>query len=124
MDLKNLNPNKRKEGLKMWQAWVNGILGLWIFIAAFLNFGQTGNFWNDLIVGIIVAVVGFLMVKEKPWQGWLTGLLGIWLIIAAFIPSLLVGSGNLWNDLIVGVLVMIGGFGALGGGAHTAQHAH
>ena len=108
----------------MWQAWVNGILGLWIFIAAFLYMGKTGNFWNDLLVGIVAAVVGFLMVKDKPWQGWLTGLLGIWLIIAAFIPSLIVGSGNLWNDLIVGVLMMIGGFGALGGKTHTAEHAH
>ena len=35
----------------MWQAWVNGILGLWVFIAAFLSFGSKGIFWDDLIVG-------------------------------------------------------------------------
>ncbi len=100
----------------MWQAWVNGILGIWLFIAAFLNLGAKGNLWDDLIVGIIVAVVGYLMIKEKPWQAWLSIIVGIWLIIAAFIPSLVVGAGNMWNLIISGVLVMIAGFGALGGG--------
>lgn len=108
----------------MWQAWTNGILGVWIFIAAFLSMGTQGNFWNDLIVGVITAVVGFLMVKEKSWQGWLTGIVGIWLIIAAFIPALLVGGGLLWDNIIVGVLLMVGGFGALGGTPHTEAHSH
>ncbi len=99
----------------MWQAWTNGILGLWIFIAAFLNFAPKGNLWNDLIVGIIAAYVGYLMVKPKPWQGWLGVIVGIWLIIAAFIPALQGGAGNLWNDVISGVLLMVAGFGALGG---------
>ncbi|HFE65084.1 MAG TPA: hypothetical protein ENK14_11840 [Caldithrix sp.] len=108
----------------MWQAWVNGILGAWVFVAAFLAMGSKGNLWNDLIVGVITAVVGFLMVKAKPWQGWLTGIIGIWLIIAAFIPGLLVGSGLLWNNVIVGALLMIGGFGALGGSSHTVAHSN
>ncbi len=101
----------------MWQAWVNGLLGVWLFIAAFLNLGAKGNLWDDLIVGIIVAFVGYLMIKDKPWQAWLSIIVGIWLIIAAFIPSLVVGAGNMWNLIISGVLVMIGGFGALGGGS-------
>lgn len=98
----------------MWQAWVNGILGIWLVIAAFLNFAPTGNMWDNLIVGIIVGILGFTMVKVKPWQGWLAGIVGIWLIIAAFIPGLQAHTGNLWNDLISGILVIIAGFGALG----------
>lgn len=111
----------------MWQAWTNGIIGIWLFIAAFLNFSATGNLWDDLIVGVIAAVAGFAMVKDKPWQGWLTGLVGIWLIIAAFIPDLVVGTGNTWNAVICGVLLMIGGFAALGGSdiSHqTPAHSH
>lgn len=97
----------------MWQAWVNGILGLWLFIAAFTNFGPTGNLWNDLLIGIIVGILGFTMIKKASWQGWTSGILGIWLIIVAFIPGFQVGAGNLWNALIVGVLLMIAGFGAI-----------
>ena len=43
----------------------------------------------------------------------MTGIVGIWLIIAAFIPNLVVGLGNEWNEIIRGILLMIGGFGAL-----------
>ncbi len=100
----------------MWQAWTTGILGLWLIVAAFLKLGPTGVLWDNLIVGIIVAIAGFAMVKVKSWQGWTAGILGLWLIVAAFIPSLRAYTPNLWDDLIVGILVAIAGFGAMGGG--------
>ena len=108
----------------MWQGWVNGILGVWLVVAAFISLGTQGDFWNDIVVGIVAAVVGFLMVKAKPWQGWLTGLVGLWLIAAAFIPGLTGQTGNFWNDLAVGVLLMIGGFSAVGHSRHTLQASH
>lgn len=98
----------------MWQGWINGLLGLWLVLAAFLKLTPAGNLWDNLIVGVVVAIVGFLMISKKSWQGWTSGLLGVWLIIAAFIPSLQTHTGNLWNDLIVGVVVAIAGFAALG----------
>jgi len=98
----------------MWQAYVNGILGVWLIVAAFINFTPVVNLWDNLIVGIIVAIVGALMIGKKTWQGWTSLILGVWLIVAAFIPGLRVHAPNLWNDLIVGVLVAIAGFGALG----------
>ena len=101
---------------KMWQAWTNGILGVWLFIAAFLPFSATGNLWDNLIVGVIVGIAGFTMIKEKAWQGWTAGILGIWLIIAAFIPQLQTHAGNMWDGIIVGILLMVAGFGALQGG--------
>jgi hypothetical protein len=106
----------------MWQAWTVGILGLWLVIAAFLPFSPDGNLWNNLIVGIIVAVSGFTAIKEKNWQGWTAGILGIWLIIAAFIPEIQAHTGNMWNGIIVGILLMIAGFGALEGKGHHLPH--
>ncbi len=103
----------------MWQAWVNGLIGVYIFIVAFIGFGTTGNLWNDIIVGVVAAGVAFSMIKDKPWQGWLGAIVGIWLIIAAFIPSLLTFTGNEWNLIISGVLLMIAGFGALTGDKTT-----
>lgn len=98
----------------MWQAWTNAILGLWLFIAAFLPFSATLNLWDNLIVGVLVGITGFAMTKEKAWQGWTAGILGIWLVIAAFIPALQAHTGNMWNGIIVGVLLMVAGFGAMG----------
>lgn len=99
----------------MWQAWTIAILGLWLMVAAFLGFDPTVNLWNNLLVGLIVAIVGYTLVKKKPWQAWVSMVVGVWMIIAAFIPSLTSGQGYLWNDLISGLVIAIGGFGALGG---------
>lgn len=96
-----------------WKGWTNGVLGLWLLLAAFLGMGPKGNFWNDLIVGIIVAIVGFGMVQGKPWQGWTAGIFGLWLIVAAFIPGFLSSAGLIWNNIIVGLIVAIAGFAAL-----------
>ena len=40
-------------------AVLNGILGLWLIVAAFHNFGASANLWNYLIVGVLVTVFGF-----------------------------------------------------------------
>ena len=45
------------------------------------------------------------------WQDWLNFLLGLWMVISGFLPGVVHNkSVSLWNDLIVGVLVLI--FGA------------
>lgn len=106
-----------------WQGWTAGIIGVWLFIAAFLNFPKMGNMWDDIISGIVVAIIGFLMIKPKPWQGWTVAIMGIWLIIAGFIPALVVGNGNMWNLIISSVLIMVGGFGALSNGNGKAVEA-
>ncbi len=97
----------------MWKAWTNGLLGVWIFISAFLEFNATLNIWNGLVIGAIVAYVSYQLLKAKPWQAWLGVIMGIWLIIAAFIPAFQAGTGYLWNDIISGILIMVAGFGAL-----------
>ena len=51
----NLNENK----IMRWQDTVNGILGIWLIISAFLKFTAQGNLYNYLIVGIIVTILGF-----------------------------------------------------------------
>lgn len=40
----------------MWQAWITGILGVWLIIASFTI---SGNTMNQLIVGVAIAVLGF-----------------------------------------------------------------
>ncbi len=100
----------------MWKGWVNGLLGLWLIVEAFLNFNATAIMWNNIIVGIIVAIVAILMIKEKPWQGWLGLIVGLWVLIAGFIPGLRDHTANLWNALISGILIAIAGFFALGKG--------
>lgn len=112
------------EELKMWQAWTNAVLGAWIFILAFFHTSPRFNLWDNLIIGILAVIVGVAITYKRAWQGWLCAIVGFWLIIAAFIPSLLTYNGNLWNGIISGALLMVGGFGAILGFDHRTTHLH
>ncbi|BBJ27823.1 SPW repeat domain-containing protein [Athalassotoga saccharophila] len=94
-----------------WRGWITLIIGgIWLIIASFIPLGGMGNLVNDLLVGIIVAIFGFLMIPEHAaWQGWIIGLIGgVWMIIAAFIPGITHSYvANLVNNLIVGIIVLI-----------------
>jgi hypothetical protein len=39
--------------------WLNGILGLWVLISPFIGFTASGMTANLVIVGIVVAILGF-----------------------------------------------------------------
>jgi len=106
----------------MWKSWTNGILGTWLVVAAFLSFSPTGNMWNNLITGLIVGIIGFVMIKEKSWQGWTAGIVGALVFITAFIPALQLHNANLWKDLIAGILIAVAGYGALGHLDDTKHH--
>jgi hypothetical protein len=98
----------------MWQAWTNGILGLWLILAAFLGFGPTANLANNLIVGALVGITASTALKGKPGQSWSALVFAVWMIVAAFIPSLVDGAGYLYNDLISGLVITIAGFASFG----------
>lgn len=110
----------------MWRVWMNGIIGIWLFSATFLNFSANTNSLNNIIVGSIAIIIGLTFIKDKPWQGWLTGSVGIWLIISAFIPVLIIGIGNEENAVICEILLMVAGFGTISAPSHShiAFHSH
>ncbi len=96
-----------------WRGWTALIAGIWLIISPFLPLGFTGNMTNDIVVGIIVAIVGFMMLPEgAAWQGWIIGLIGgVWMIIAAFIPYVSDVKThhlhNLVNDIVIGIIIVI-----------------
>jgi len=43
-----------------WASWVNGLIGIWMIIAPFiLSYNRAVAYWNEIIVGIVVAVLAF-----------------------------------------------------------------
>jgi len=46
----------KREDDQMWQGWITGTLGIWLIIASFVF---NGNVFNELAVGVTVAVMGF-----------------------------------------------------------------
>ena len=43
----------------MWQDWLNGILGIWVIVIAFLGFTGSTLTWVLVVSGIVIAVLGF-----------------------------------------------------------------
>ena len=49
----------------MWQNWVNAVLGLWVALTPFLGFAGALATWNLVVVGLVVAVLGFWGATQK-----------------------------------------------------------
>jgi hypothetical protein len=84
---------------------LNAILGVWLFISAFLwphAQAQTTNTW---IVGVL-AVVFALVAMAVPWVRYFNTLLAIWLFISAWaLPTL--HAGTIWNNVLVSIAMFI-----------------
>lgn len=89
----------------MWQAWINGILGLWIAVAPFVSMDVDSVKINNLLFGLIVAIVSWHIPKEGTRQRWSTMILGAWIFVAGCTPALVEGNVYLWNNLISGLLI-------------------
>ncbi len=95
----------------MWSTWLNFVLGAWLIIASFIPGivgNKTASLWNDLIVGILVAIFAYFSTRAKKSMCWINFIAGLWMIVAAFIPGIVASkSGNFWNDLIVGIVIVV-----------------
>lgn len=100
-----------------------GLIGLWIIISPFeLSFGHLHlALWNNVAVGIVVAVLAIISVSrgynQTRWS-WGNALLGFWLIISPFVLGFATHSTARWNNIIVGAIV-----GVLAWSSATGVHS-
>ena len=91
---------------------INILLGLWIAFSPFLLRFRTvlPAVWNNVGVGILVAVLSGIRISlgyaQAGWS-WGTTVLGFWLVISPFALHFSGTSIALWNDLVVGVVVVL-----------------
>jgi len=107
--------------MSRWASSVNVLFGLWLFfIPTFLWSASGASFWNDIIIGAAITIIGAFSVYSAAnggatkWSSGLNTLLGLWMIVSAFIW----GATNLlfWNDIVVGVVVaVLAGFATFAG---------
>jgi membrane-bound ClpP family serine protease len=88
---------------------LNIIAGIWLIIAPWvLAYRVTDPRWNDVVFGIIIAVIAFVRAfgaYREEGLSWINALIGVWLFVAAFtIDRSGVASGN---DIILGVIVFL-----------------
>jgi SPW repeat-containing protein len=90
-------------------AGLNVLAGIWLIIAPFvLGYGDGDPYWNDIVFGAIVAVLGASRGFVAPWARWISAinvLIGAWIFASAF---WLDDTGRAaWNDVIVGAIVFV-----------------
>ena len=83
--------------------YVNILLGIWLFISAFVWRHSSWQFNNAWIMGVITAVVA-LVALSVPAVRFVNTIAGIWLVISGFaFPAL--AAGTRWNNVLVGVAI-------------------
>lgn len=92
---------------------INLILGAWLVIAPFLLGATASATWNDVLAGLAVLVLAGTRAAKPATSttllSWINLLIGVWLIIAPFVLGY-ASQGTIWNDVIVGVLLVMFGW--------------
>jgi hypothetical protein len=84
---------------------INVILGVWLFISAFVWPHTASQMTNTWVCGVL-AVIFALVAMAVPWVRYLNTLLAIWLFISAWaLPS--VSPGTIWNNVLVAIAIFI-----------------
>lgn len=99
--------------------WWLAAVGAWVAIAPFaLNYsGAPAALWNDLIVGVAVAILAAVAATSEDRDkmttvNWMIATLGLWLLLAPFILGYAGVTAALWNDLIAAAVSLVLSLGA------------
>lgn len=104
-----------------WPRVANVILGIWLFISAFIwphAYAQMTNTWILGVLCVLFAVIAM----RVPQARYLNTVLAVWLFISAWaLPVMSVGTR--WNNVIVAIAIFFVSLapGYLGGDRPTAR---
>jgi hypothetical protein len=101
--------------------WIIAFCGLWelgdIALPFVIGFGNVRAFvWNHITVGILLVLTGARAARTGNLRtarrlDWIAAVAGGWLMIAPFLLGTPEIAAGLWNDLIVGGIVLVLGPG-------------
>jgi len=90
---------------------INILFGIWLILAPFiLDYASLQvAMWNDIILGVLVLAVAMIRTfgTALATASWINVVLGIWLVIAPFVLNYRDNPSPRWNDVILGILVII-----------------
>jgi hypothetical protein len=105
----------------MWKGWTTVILALWLAAAPFVAMDVPSVKLNNILVSMIIAWIAWYMDTVRVWAKRPTMIIAGWMILAGFVPALTEGPGYLWNNLVSGSLLVLGGVAALYTTAHMTR---
>jgi hypothetical protein len=84
---------------------INVILGVWLFISAFVwhdSHAQATNTWICGVLCVVIAIAGM----GVPWARFLNTGLAVWLFVSAWaLPTEHVAT--LWNNVLVAIALFV-----------------
>jgi hypothetical protein len=84
---------------------LNVILGVWLFISAFLWPHTQSQFTNTWVCGVL-CVAFALLAMAMPQARYLNTLLAIWLFISAWaLPSMRIGT--IWCNVLTAIAIFV-----------------
>ncbi len=85
--------------------YVNVVLGVWLFISAFVWEHTAAERTNTWILGVLFVVFA-LVAMQSPGARWVNTALSIWLFISVWaLPH--DNLGTMWNNALVAIAVFI-----------------
>lgn len=110
-------------------SWINVIAGLWLILAPFVlsytNAAQkTNSIWLGIIVGVLALIRAFTPASSGTvWLSWINIIAGIWLIVSPFVLGA-ASSMALWNNIIIGAIVLLDAIWNSAAGGNAASRIH
>lgn len=84
---------------------LNVILGIWLFVSAFIWPHTAAEMTNTWILGVL-CVVFAVIAMAVPQARYLNTALAIWLFISAWaLPT--VSAGTVWNNVLVAIAIFV-----------------
>lgn len=92
---------------------LNFLAGVWLFISAFVVFAHSPMVTNNIVFGIIVALLALIRISgayTESWLSWVNAVIGVWVIIS---PWVVMGTGPggptqamMINNCITGAVIL------------------
>ena len=97
------------------------VLGIWLFISAFIWPHTTAQRTNTWICGLIAIAFAIIAMKE-PRARWVNTALAVWLFFSTIaLPHISVGTE--WNNVLVAIAMFILSLAPSTWQARTMRHA-
>jgi len=87
------------------------LAGVWLLLSPFiLRFGVPAGITNNVLVGIVIAVlaiVRFSGAYSQSWISWINVVLGVWVLISPWVLQFSGFHTATMNNVILGIIVVV-----------------
>ncbi len=104
-----------------WSSYINLIVGIWLFISAFLWPHTPAMRADTWIVGALIVLFS-LLAMGTPSVRYVNTVLAVWLFVTT-LAFHSISVGTLWNNIIASIIVFVASLAYAGYGSYAGPGA-